>query len=1192
LKKIYSVLCFLVGLFIFADANATHLVGGSMSYEYLGLQNNGNYRYRVTVQMYRDCFASNVAFDNEIDIGIYNNNSTKTLAKVLTLPKITEIQVDPPAGGVDCNFDSKVCIRQAIYQGLVDVPSSTLGYHLVFRRCCRNTQQNIIDDMGQTYYAYIPNTSINNSSPFFTQVPAPYICRNDLASIYNTAKDKDGDSLVYELNTPWTGGGKDDPVPELPFSFPQIPNFDKVLYRNGFTVNNPFGNSGTATIDSRNGVTNLLSPGRGRYSIAIDVSEYRNGVLISKIRLDIQMIVIDCPPNAVPDITTSANTTSFTVTEGEKICFDVIGSDADNDNIKLKGTGEIFDGINGSQASFSQKTGTGNVSSEFCWTPPCGSARSTPYPATFEVTDDGCPAKRKLININIKVVPFIGASQITGPSPLCADQNGVGYSTSGQAGSTFEWTVTGGSIASGQGTDNIKVNWDNGSFGTVAVKEVNAGGCLGQLVNKNITLLPAPNKPSIIGPDSVCAFSSSSGYSINPTSGYTYTWSISGGNISAGGGTAAIQTNWNAPGKRFVSVFQTNAAGCPSESDSLWVAVIKNEIVSLLGSPSVCPNSVEIDYYVQTPDPSASYTWTVDKGAQVAGGKGPAIKVNWGDIAVGYVEVFEVNKFGCESDPVRMVVDINHNLKGMVPLFEDTLCEFSSNIAYKVIRTNGSTYYWDVTGGAFQQNDSSAQVTVNWGATGMAAISVYETAYDSVNNKTCKSDPETLEVFLAPIPKANPIIGPDEICQNNDSQIYFQSGFLKSTYDWRFDGGVFTGQGNDSIYIFQTTDGAFTITARETSQYGCEGPENTKNIIIHPRPKTVGISGDPIICYPRFDNVLYGVQGFSTSLYNWSFDGGNITSGQGTQQVTLDFNGQAISQVIVQEISDFGCPGDTLQLEVFADNPSIDLHFISVVLGDDSKMEVKWNLINAPRYNQGFLVQRRTPNNVWLSAGTTQLGTEYYIDAGLNTDDNDYEYRVVGFNLCGDSIYSDMHRQVRIIGTKPGDDSYAVNLYWSRYFGWSDGVNKYELFRSSGDNGFMMQNNTGLDTTDFYDDGTETYRQCYRVKSTENTTGTVSWSNEICFGFDPLLFVPNAFSPNDDGTNDQYTWSYASIKTFSITIYDRWGEKIYTADSPEKFWDGVYRGTKVPDGVYVFIINYAGYDGRLNVVTGNVTLLR
>ncbi len=1182
----------LIGLFAFVDATATHLVGGSMSYEYLGLQNNGNYRYRVTVKMYRDCQASNVAFDNEIDVGIYNNNSTKTLSKVLALAKITEVPVDPPSGGVDCDFDDQVCIRQAIYQGLVDVPASTLGYHLVFRRCCRNTQENIIDDMGQTYYAYIPNTSINNSSPYFTEVPAPYICRNDLTSFSNAAKDIDGDSLVYELSTPWTGGSKAEPMPVLPFSFPDIPNFDKVIYRSNFNVNNPFGNSGIATIDSRNGLTNLRSPSTGRYSIAIDVSEYRNGVLISKIRLDIQMIVINCPANAIPNITTSNGTTDFTVTEGEKICFDVIGSDADNDNIKLKGSGEIFDGNNGSQATFTEKSGTGNVSSEFCWTPPCGSARTTPYPATFEVMDDGCPPKRKLININITVVPFVGASQITGPTPLCADQNGIAYSTSGQAGSTFEWEVSGGSITSGQGTNSILVDWDNGSFGTVKVKEINAGGCVGQVVNKDITLLPAPNKPNIGGPDSVCSFSAGSTYSIPATAGYTYNWSIKGGSINSGAGTQVIQTTWNGPGQGYVRVIQTNSAGCPSEADTFWVNVIENKIDSLLGSPSVCPNAVLIDYSVQTPDPSAFYTWTVDKGIQASGGNGPAIQVNWGDIAVGYVQVFETNKFGCESDPVRMVVDINHNLKGMVPLLEDTLCEFTSAVPYEVINTNGSTYFWNIAGGIIQYDDSGAQVIVDWGPTGSATISVYETAYDSVNNKTCSSEPDTLFVFLAPIPKAKAIIGPDEICQSNDSSLYTHIGFSNSTYEWTYDGGNFKGQGNDSIYIFPAQEGNFTITNIETSEYGCIGPVNTKPIIVHPRPRTIGISGDPIICFPRFDQVLYGVQGFPTSLYNWSFDGGNIASGQGTQQVMLDFNGQAVSQIAVQEISDFGCPGDTLRLEVFADNPSIDMEFISVVLGDDSKMELKWELLNAPRYNQNFVIQRKTPLSSWVSAGTRDLGTEFFIDAGLNTDDNDYQYRILGFNLCGDSIFSEIHQHVRIRGYKPEDDPYAVYVKWSRYMGWDDGVNHYELYRQAGSNGYVMQNNTGSDTTDFYDDGTETYRHCYRVKATEKTTGTVSWSNEVCFGFDPILYVPNAFSPNGDGINDRYTWSYASIKTFSINIYDRWGELIYSADDPADFWDGFYKGSKVPDGVYVFIINYAGYDGRFNLVKGNITLLR
>ena len=1189
MNKLYTILCFLSGLFFFTDAGATHLVGGSMSYEYLGLQNNGNYRYRITIKMYRDCAASTVPFDDEIDVGFYNNNSERTLSKILTVPKITEIPVDPPSGGSNCSFQPNVCIRQAIYQGIVDLSASTLGYHLIFRRCCRNTQQNIIDDMGQTYYAFIPNTSINNSSPFFTEVPAPYICRNDLVSIYNTAKDKDGDSLVYELNTPWSGGSEQDPMPGLPFN---MPAFENVIYRSNFNVNIPFGNSGVANIDKRNGVTEIKAPGLGRYSIAIDVSEYRNGVLISKIRLDIQMIVIDCPPNAIPDIKTQTNTLNYTVKEGEPICFDVIGTDSDNDNIKLKGTGVIFDGIMGSKATFVEKSGKGSVTSQFCWTPPCGSARSTPYPATFEVNDDGCPAKKKLININIKVDPFVGVGLISGPSPICADLNGVVYSAAGQAGSTYEWVVTGGVIVSGQGTNSITVDWDNVAAGLVEVKEVNMGGCEGQTVKKNIILLPAPIQPTITGPDTVCELSNGNIYSITATPNYTYNWTVSGGNLTSGANTAQISVNWLGKGNGFIRVTQSNSSGCTSEPDTFRVNIVKNEIDSLLGSPSVCPHSVQIDYYVQTPDPMATYIWTVDQGTQVAGANGPAIKVNWGEPANGYVEVYEINKFGCRSDAIRMNVSIDHNLTGMKPLEEDTLCEFSSGIPYRVIFTNKSTYYWSVSGGSFVQNDSSEKVIVDWGASGNASIAVSERAYDSVNNKACVSPPQVLDVFLAPVPANNPIIGLDELCQSATPELYFQNGFPNSTYKWTFSGGTFTNQGNDSIYILPVNSGNFDLTVIETSQYGCVGPLNLKSIIIHPKPVTAGIDGDPIICYPRYGSRPYEVQGFPTSTYNWTFDGGNISSGQGTQQVVLDFNGQAINQIYVQEISDFGCPGDTLHLEVFADRPSLELEVVSVKLGDDSKMEVTWNLINAPRYNSSFLIQRRTKGGVWVKAGITPNGTTFFTDFGLNTDANDYDYRIVGFNLCGDSIYSNIHRHVRIVGAKPEDDPYAVRVDWSRYMGFNDGVERYELYRKEGHQEFVLQRDAGLDTFDYYDDGTKTFQHCYRVKTIENVSGTVSWSNEICFGFDPLLFVPTAFTPNGDFINDQFTWYHASIRDFSIQIYDRWGERIYEADHANAYWDANYRGVQVPEGVYVFIINYTGYDGRLQVVKGNLTILR
>lgn len=91
------------------------------------------------------------------------------------------------------------------------------------------------------------------------------------------------------------------------------------------------------------------------------------------------------------------------------------------------------------------------------------------------------------------------------------------------------------------------------------------------------------------------------------------------------------------------------------------------------------------------------------------------------------------------------------------------------------------------------------------------------------------------------------------------------------------------------------------------------------------------------------------------------------------------------------------------------------------------------------------------------------------------------------------------------------------------------------------------------------------------------------------------LEMPNAFSPNGDGFNDTYKAKdgYQSIVSFKATIFNRWGEKIYSWDSPAGEWDGKWRGHTVKDGVYFVVVEARGADGRkyhirkdVNVLTG------
>ncbi len=94
------------------------------------------------------------------------------------------------------------------------------------------------------------------------------------------------------------------------------------------------------------------------------------------------------------------------------------------------------------------------------------------------------------------------------------------------------------------------------------------------------------------------------------------------------------------------------------------------------------------------------------------------------------------------------------------------------------------------------------------------------------------------------------------------------------------------------------------------------------------------------------------------------------------------------------------------------------------------------------------------------------------------------------------------------------------------------------------------------------------------------------------------LEMPNAFSPNGDGYNDVYNAKpeYQSIVSFKATIFNRWGQRIYSWSNPDREqdgWDGTWHGQKVRDGVYYVVVAAQGADGRkynirkdVNVLTG------
>jgi gliding motility-associated-like protein len=92
----------------------------------------------------------------------------------------------------------------------------------------------------------------------------------------------------------------------------------------------------------------------------------------------------------------------------------------------------------------------------------------------------------------------------------------------------------------------------------------------------------------------------------------------------------------------------------------------------------------------------------------------------------------------------------------------------------------------------------------------------------------------------------------------------------------------------------------------------------------------------------------------------------------------------------------------------------------------------------------------------------------------------------------------------------------------------------------------------------------------------------------ICGDF----FIPNVFSPNDDGLNDFVNVHGFCINTFNLQIFSRWGEKVFETTSKSDSWDGSFRGKKMDTGVFVYKVDGTTIDGKTFSMKGNITLLR
>ena len=294
------------------NSYASHIIGGEFTYTY-----QGNNVYRVTLSIYQDCLTGNpsaIQQDNPAKVTIFEGDGNIYLQDA-TLVAVSSVLIPSNFSNSCITNVPNTCLRKTVFVKDYVLPTNTLGYRILYQRCCRNATILNIDNPGTTgasYYCDIPplgTIGVNNSAIFKVD-PPQIICLNVPFVYDHSATDADGDSLSYNLCEAYIGGSQSNSSP-LPNSISLFP----VNYSVPYTFDNPIQGNPGIQIDAVSGLMYFTPTIQGRYVVTVCCNEWRNGIIINTSKREFQFVITNCYKTTIaniPQYSTDFNTYIFT----------------------------------------------------------------------------------------------------------------------------------------------------------------------------------------------------------------------------------------------------------------------------------------------------------------------------------------------------------------------------------------------------------------------------------------------------------------------------------------------------------------------------------------------------------------------------------------------------------------------------------------------------------------------------------------------------------------------------------------------------------------------------------------------------------------------------------------------------------------------------------------------------------------
>ncbi len=515
---------------------------------------------------------------------------------------------------------------------------------------------------------------------------------------------------------------------------------------------------------------------------------------------------------------------------------------------------------------------------------------------------------------DITIYPVPNTSGITPTTSVCVGDNVV-YSVTATSGSTYNWSVTGGTVIAGAGTNSVTINWTTAGTQTITVTETNSNGCPGSPISVTITV----NTCSVnittgsISPLSYCA---GDGISIPFTTIGTFsagniftaelsnsmgsfattttlgTLALSGTNPSGTiSGTIPIGTLGSALYRVRVVSSAPAATGTDNganitinQKDAYGASVIYKDTVVCVGSNGI--------YTVK--NNQDTYNWTVSGGGTILSGNGtPSITVSW-TTPGNYTVTMNGTTGACNNTPAVINVQVLAPQPATVSISPTGVCAGQAVLLTANTTTGGSapTYQWFINGNPVSGATSSTFTTPTSTVAG-DIISVQMTS-----NGVCISpNTATAQIVVTNGSIAGTANSNQTVCPGQNTFITL-TGY-SGNIQWQFstDNVTFTNipsANNDTLFINGLTQTTY-YRAEVTTGTCTPNLSNVVEIIVSAKP-TASFTANPNPASLPDATVNFTNNSTNAVTYQWFFGDGNnsiLTSPthtyttQGTYAVTL-----------------------------------------------------------------------------------------------------------------------------------------------------------------------------------------------------------------------------------------------------------------------------------------------------------------